>query len=687
MKTHYLYILLTLIGSCSIINSNPIITEFNQPPDFKNLEQYFITEARQTADSKVSSMLEEYKSIPNKARTFENTLAELDNIYDQVYQIKWPLELISTVHPDDSIRQTAMNELEHLEALIQQLKQDEEIYEAIREYNQSKEANELTGYKKKFLNDMLLCFKRHGMELQTKDAEIFRNLMAESYQLGMLYFYNAQSTFDTLWVTEDQLAGLSDNFKTSHKEDDGRFYIDLPGPSFDEVIKNAENEMIRKQVYYKRENIAYNVNQSVLNKLLVARQHLAQLLGYKNYTEYTLETRMAKTSDNVIQLENRLSEKMLLIAQQQQQELLQLKREHLNSPKINVLNPWDVSYYNRIYEEKRMAINQDSIKSYFASNQALDGLLGISEKLFNIKFQKVKNPSVWHPDVLMYKVIDGNKIIGTIYFDLFFRKGKASQGAFAQPIRDRKLTNNGIRYPIIVIGCNFPPPTEKEPSLLLPIDLEYLFHEFGHAMHYLLGESDLILQGGFFVENDFLEVPSQIWENWVWDEEVISSYARHYKTGKKIPKHIVAKIAATRQRNVFSYQYGTLHQSMIDRIMHTEYDPDQSFDFEAMHKKIWAKTKPYVYPTGIFTETRMFPIGFSEYASCYYGFLWADIYAKDMFSIFKKQGVFDSKTGAHFRKCILSPGSSKPAIEMANCFLGRSVDDSAFLGALGLVVE
>ena len=445
--------------------------------------------------------------------------------------------------------------------------------------------------------------------------------------------------------------------------------------------------MLRKQVYYKRENLAYEINVPVLNKLLSARQRLARLLGYKNYTEYALETRMAKTSENVIQLEDRISDKMKHFANLQQQELLQLKREQLNNSEINSLNPWDVQYYNRMYEEKYTAVNQDSIRCYFETNLALEGLLGIAEKLFSIKFQEIKNPSVWHPDVRMFKITDSGNTIGTLYFDLFIREGKTNQGAAALPIRDLKKTKNGIRQPIIAIACNFSPPTDKGPSLLLPADLEYLFHEFGHAMHHLLGENDLVMQNGFFVENDFLEMPSQIWENWVWDEDAISSYARHYKTGKKIPEDIVIKISAGRQRTVFSYQHRMLRQNVIDRIIHTDFDPEGSFDFNAMHKDVWEKTMPYVYPEGIFTETRMFPIGFSEYASCFYGFLWADIYAKDMFSVFKKHGVFNPEIGAKYRKCILAPGASKPAIELAGCFLGRSVDESAFLKALGLVVE
>ena len=696
-KKTFLVIILILLISCttknnldekkinSIAVSNPIIAEFNQLPDFKNLKPHHIIEARNTADSNVSSMLEQLKSIPNDARTFENTLIALDDIYDQVYKIKSPIELMQLVHPDDSIRQTATSELDHLMALNQKLNHDSEIYHAVKEYSQTEEAKKLTGYKRKFLRDILLGFKRHGLELKTKDAELFQELMTEADKLGMSFFRNAQSSHVRLWVSEDQLAGLSDEFKKSHQTDDGRFYIDLPGPSFEEVMQNAEAAEIRKEVYYKRENIAYDVNRSVLNKLLSVRQRLAQSMGYKNYFEYALETRMAKTYENVMKLENRLSEKMLNIAQQHQQELLQLKREHLNKPELSVINPWDIQYYNKIYEEKYFAINQDSIKCYFETNLVLRGLLDIAEKVFNIKFQEVKDPSVWHPDVSMYEVIDRNSTIGYFYFDLFFRKGKASQGAFACPIKDRKLTKNGIRHPTIAIGCNFSPPTEKESSLLLPTDLEYLFHEFGHAMHHLLGENDLILQSAFFVENDFLEVPSQIWENWVWDEEAITFISKHYKTGEKMPEDITKKIASTRQRNTFSYQLMLLSGSMIDRIMHTDYFPDRSFDFEAMHKEVWNKTMPYSYPYGIYTETRIFHIGISKYAACLYGFLWADIYAKDMFSVFKKNGILNPKIGAWFRECILAPGSSKPAIDMANCFLGRNVDESAFLNALGLV--
>ena len=687
MKHYYLYMFLPLIVSCSINNSNPFLTELNQIPDFKNLKQYHMIEARNTIEQNVSSMLDELKSIPSDARTFENTLVALDDIYDQMYSAKSSIELMNSVHPDDSIRQTAVRESDLLMVLVQKIDHDNEIYQAVKEYSQTEEAKKLSGYKRKLLIDILLGYKRHGLELPTKDAELFQQLMAESSQLGMSFFRNAQSTYDTLWTSEDQLIGLSNSFKKSHRTDDGKYYVALPGQDYEEIMQNAEDEGVRKRVYYKRENIARDVNQTVLTELLSARQRLARLFGYQNYFEYALETQMAKTSDNVIRFQNRLSEKMKHVAKQQQQVLLKLKREHLNNPELTVLNPWDIKYYDNRYEEKYLAINQDSIRSYFETTHVLSGLLEIGEKLFSIKFQEVKVPSVWHPDVSLYKVSDENNTIGYIYFDLFNRKGKDSQGAFTWPIKDRKRIKNVIRYPIAAIGCDFIPPNDKEPSLLSLNDMEFLFHEFGHTLHFLLSKNDLILQNAFSCENDFREVPSQIWENWVWDEEVITFLSKHYKSGKKMPSDIVDKTKSVHKRSAFSYGLAMLRYDLIDRIIHTEYDPDRSFDFEAMHKRIWNKIMPYSYPPGIYTETRMFPIGFNEYAASMYGFLWADIYAKDMFSTFKKNGVFDPKTGARFRECILTPGSSKPAIEMANCFLGRNVDESAFLSALGLVVE
>jgi len=671
-------------GNDSVPNANPLLTAFNQIPDFENLRPHHLTKARQTAEQNVSSMLQELKSVSSDARTFENTLVSLDDIYDQLYGIKSPIELMSSVHPDDSIQQTAVHESDLLTELVQKIDHDIEIYQAVKDYSQTEEAKGLSGSKRKLMEDILLDYKRRGLELPAEDAERLQQLMMESAQLGMSFFRNAQSTSDTVWASESQLAGLSDTFKKSHQADDGNFYIALPGPDYEAVMQDAEDEGIRKQAYYKRENLAHNVNLPVLRELLGARQRLAQLFGYKDYSEYALETCMAKTSQNVIDLQHRLSENMRLIARQQQEELLQLKREHLNDAELPVLNPWDVRYYNKRYEEEFLAINQDSVRSYFETTNVLSGLLEIGAGLFDIKFEKLEAPSVWHPDVSLYEVSDNGNTIGYIYFDLFAREGKDNQGAFTSPLKYRKRRKDVISYPMAAIGCDFAPPTDKEPSLLSLNDMEFLFHEFGHTMHFLLSENDLALQNSFSVENDFREVPSQIWENWVWDEEVIAFLSKHHLTGNKIPGDIVEQIQSVRKRSAFSYGIMMLRYSLIDRIMHMDYDPDRPFDFEAMHKEVWNSTMPYSYPPEIYIETRMFPIGFSEYAACMYGFLWSDVYAKDMFATFEKNGVFDPNTGARFRECILAPGSSRLATEMADCYLGRDVDESALLDALGL---
>lgn len=681
MKHYFLYF--CLFFSCLSYNSNPILTELNQLPDFEHLQPHHIIEARKSTEETVAAMLKEYNSRKENTRTFENTLVKLDDIYNQISKIQSTLDLMSLVHPDESIRNTARQESGYLTEFSQNLKQDKKIYNVVKEYSETEEAERLTPSQKKLMKDVLLDFKRHGLELSTKDSDLYSELLAEENNLGMLFFRNAQSGSDTLWVSENQLYGLSENYKKSHQTNNGRFYIDLPA-SFQEVMQTAENEEIRKKVYYARENIAKEANLSVLTKLLSTRQRLAHLLGYQNYFEYALETSMAKTSENVIRLQNRLSEKIRLIVQQQQKDLLQLKRKYSNNPELNVINSWDIQYYNKIYEKKYLQYNQGLIKNYFETIHVLNGLAEIAGRLFDIEFQEVKDPSVWHPDVSLYKVVNANKTIGYIYFDLFTRKGKG-KGAYTLPLKYHKVVKDAIQYPVVAVCCNFMPPAEDNPSCLSFFDMQTLFHEFGHGIHCLLGENDFFLQKAFSVENDFLEMPSQIWENWVLDEEAISFLSRHYVTGEKMPEDLIDEAISVHSKEVFSRLLFLLQSGLADRIMHTDYSTDSSFDFEAMHRAIWNKTTTYPYPPGIYTETRLYYIGFPQYAGCMYGFLWADIYACDMFSIIKKNGIFNPETGAQFRKCILAPGSSRSANEMARCFLGRPVDDSAFLNVLGLV--
>jgi thimet oligopeptidase len=405
------------------------------------------------------------------------------------------------------------------------------------------------------------------------------------------------------------------------------------------------------------------------------------LLGFKTYAEYRVGNRMAKLPQNVWDFENNLVDRLKEKAQMDYDELLVVKREKLGDETINVIQPWESGYYNNILLKEKYDLDQNIVKEYFETNNVINGLFQIAQHLFAVEFEEVQNPSVWDKDVKMFNVKKNGKIISRFYTDLYPRPNKFSHAA-CWPMIKGKNTPEGYQMPVATLVCNFPAPTDDTPSLLSHSEVETFFHEFGHVLHNVLTTAELSTQSGTSVSRDFVEAPSQIFENWTWNYDALKLFAKNYKTGEVLPESLFAKMVAA--KNVGSGLSNTqqVFYGMIDFTLHDKYDPTSATTTTEVVTELQNSITLYPHLEGTHMQAAFGHL--MGYAAGYYGYLWSLVYAQDMFSVFEQNGIMDVETGLRYRDVILANGGSRDEFEMVVEFLGREPNQDAYFRSIGL---
>lgn len=695
MRKHWKWVCLMIFGLSVLQHSvtagedgtvsNPLFAEFNQMMELSRLNKEHIANATTTIIEQSKKSLETIYAIKKENRTFDNTLLALDNIQNDFGKVTYLVYLMNNVQPDADIRDQARASFGDLDKFSTDMGLDEQLYKAMKEYSETAEAKKLTGYKKRFLDETLRDFERNGFALSKEKRDELKTIQNKLSDLSIAFSKNIADYKDFLIVSEKEMDGLPEDYKKPRKQEDGTYKIDLSYPSYSGFMKSSNSESARKALYTKYMNRASDKNLDVLKEMLVYRQKLASLLGYKTFAQYQTETRMAKNPKNVWDFENRLIDKIKVKAKKDYDELLDVKRKQLNDQTISVVQPWESSYYNNILLKEKYQLDQEKLKEYFEINNVMSGLFQIAQTLFDVTFDEIKNPSVWHQDVRAFEVKQNGKIIGRFYFDLFPRDNKFTHAACFAMVKG-KTTANGYQIPSATLVCNFPKPTADQPALMYhalgSASVTTFFHEFGHVLHNMLTQSDLYSYAGTAVARDFVEAPSQIFENWAWNYDALKMFARHYKTNEILPKDLFDRMVAS--KNVGS-GIGTAYQvfyGVLDMTLHDQYDPNGKETTTEVVKRLQEKILLYPY-----LEGTAFQAGFGHltgYAAGYYGYLWAEVYAQDMFSVFAKNGIMDKKTGKRYRDIILAKGGTEDPLELVKQFIGREPNEDAFLKSLGL---
>lgn len=487
---------------------------------------------------------------------------------------------------------------------------------------------------------------------------------------------------DTVPCTNEELEGVPQEIYQELEKDGEAYLLPLDYPIYFPVIQFAKNPKTRErmQIAFLRRGGQENVERLV--DTLALRDRQAKLLGHENYASYEISRKMAKTPKRVFDFMYELKEKLAHLSEKEIDRMRVLKSEELGIPLEDAeLKVWDLFYYNEVLMKKDYSIDQNEVKKFFPMQSVVEGVLEVYQKVLNLEFKETHNPDVWHSDVREFKVYDSVKeeLLGVFYLDLYPREGKYKHYAVF-PILERREVHGKVYLPITSMVANFQKPTKSQPSLLTHGEVVTFFHEFGHLMHVISNQASYARFGLDGVLPDFIEVPSKMFENWAWKEEVLSLISGHYEDrSKKLPSDLLQRMIDAKLLNVGTLQLRQIFYSLIDMKYHTEKVEDTSKEF----RELFTEITGFEMPEGV-TPDAGFGHIMGGYQAGYYSYIWSQVYAEDVFTKFEKNGFMDEQTGLEFRQRILAPGGSRDPDEMVREFLGRDSNKDAFLKSLGI---
>ncbi|MDD9899244.1 MAG: M3 family metallopeptidase [Candidatus Melainabacteria bacterium] len=639
---------------------------------------------------------------------------EMEKILERVWN---PVENLLSLMGQDDIRDAANEARPLVVEFYNNYSLDPRVYKLVKDYSQTDEAKALTGERKRHLETTLLDFRLSGAELEGKDKEEFKELNLKLSELSQKFSDNAtDSKFELVIADSSDLAGLPDDILAGakRKADEMReqgaeiaadaWLFNLDYPSYGPFMKFADSGALRKQLY-----LAYlakattNANRGLLGEkddsldnepliaqIFAAKLRKTKLLGFKNYAELSLETKMAPSPEEVTEFLQRLASKSKALAQSEYQDLVAYQKEigyHNTENNPEKIYPWDRDYLSEKLRKAKFDFDTNLTKPYFELRNTIDGMFNIARTLFSIELEQVNNIEAWHDDVEVYQLKnkDGS-LIGSFYMDLYPRDIKR-QGAWVMPLVAASTDINAQRIkPQCTLVCNLTKPHEGEPSLLTHMEVVTLFHEFGHALHHLFSTVELEPLSGTNVEWDFVELPSQLNENFAWERESLETFAKHHETGEAIPQDLLDKMLAARTFNEGLACIRQLEFGLFDLAIHMRESAEDSRSPNDIFKEIVDKY-------GLFEvwQGTNFPCSFSHifaggYAAGYYSYKWAEVLEADAFSRFQKEGVLNSSLGQEYREKILERGDAEPPMELFKDFMGREPKEDALLERMGLEV-
>jgi thimet oligopeptidase len=659
--------------------NNPLLYALNEPVRFADIALEHLPAAEQAAVARTQAQLQQIYQVPAAARTFTNTMLAYDELLDQLGQTTSFLFLLMSVCANAPRRDQARASVEALEKFGNQLALDEDLYRAVKEYAQTPEAAALGGWQAKFLHETVRNFERDGFALPKPERDELKKLQDQLTELGNQFYKHIAEHQDELVLTEAEMAGLPADYQQARRRDDGSYTVGLDYPSYQPFMQYAHNAEARKQLYIKFLNRAKATNLPVLADILRLRRQVAQRLGYPTYAAYRQAVLMAKQPRTVWDFENDLWAKVRPKAQADYQELLQVKQGQ--EATAQALMPWEQGYYRTQLLRDKYSVDHEQIKEYFPLDRVLDGLFAICGRLFGIEFTEVPNAPLWHPEARYFEVREAGQLLGRLYLDLFPREHKYNHAACFPLIQSRQ-TAQGRQLPVLALICNFTPPTPGKPARLRHSEVETMFHEFGHALHVLLSTSPVGVYAGTNTVRDFVEVPSQLLENWAWHYDSLQLFARHWQTDEVLPRSLSAKMLAAKNVGAGLHVQQQIFYGSFDLTLHDGYDPDGPETTTDVLRRLQNQLTLVPYVEGTHFQAAFGHL--TGYAASYYSYLWSLVYAEDMFGEFAQQGILQPQLGQKYRQTVLAKGGSEDELGQVVAFLGRPPQAEAFIRSLGL---
>ncbi len=635
-----------------------------------------ITKACEGAHTKIQEEVNQIAAT--ETATFANTLERADRAFTAFDNLVAPLTFVRNVVNDPALQDAARTCAENSQKLMTQLFSRADFYAAIQRAVAKEEPQ--GNVQKQLLHDYQRAFEKNGLALPEDERQKLLQLRSELVNLESSYMKTLNAWNEKLDFSKKELQGLPTQLLNDLEKSQlaGKdFVLSLKYPHVIPALKYVKNAKVRKTIYEHFHQRGGPENSKRLEQAINLRLQIAKLLHYKNFAEYQLVDNMAKDPDTVTQFLSNLQKRLHKRTEKEFATLLRLKRH--DQPKARDLDVWDLAYYENILLEKRYSLNDEEIKAYFPINKVISGMFGLYRNILDIEFEPLPNAPVWHPDVRSFLVRDrsSNQVLGQFYMDLHPRDGKFSHAANFGLISRYEKEDGHYALPISAVVANFTKPTSEQPGLLSHSEVSTLFHEFGHVMHHILSHTQYGSHSGMNVKRDFVEAPSQMLENWVWEKSILKILTSHYQTSAPMPDELIDQLIRTRFVNKAIQYTRQIFLSSIDMAYHT-LQSTANLDVNALYQRYFHK----IYLLKALPTTRSeaaFGHLMAGYEAGYYGYLWSEVYAADMFTRFQKEGLLNSKTGRDYRQTVLEKGGSEDPMELLTQFLGRRPNSKAFL--------
>jgi thimet oligopeptidase len=618
--------------------------------------------------------------------TFQSTIVALDDLGYQARLTANKATIIKETNTSAAMRTAAENAVKLFHDWAVGVDYREDVYKAIKAFEKTQP--KLSGEEAKLLKETLRDYRRAGLDLPPEKRREVEQLRKDLSKLGTTFDSNIVEVQKPVVFTKAELDGVPESFLASPgvKTGDDSFTVKANVTwQYTAVMENAKNAEVRKRLYIIHDTMAKEKNVPVLNQMLALRNKIALRLGYKSWADYQTEIKMAKSAAGAEKYINDLITGSQPKFDAEIEELRKLKVAETKDPKARI-ERWDSGYYTNQLKKQNYAVDTEALRSYFPFQKTLEGMFNIYQSIFGLKFEKIAVPQKWIDDLQLYAVTDAGtgEPLGMFYLDMFPREGKFNHFAEFEIVGGKALGDGKYQRPTVALLCNFPPANQGGQSLLTHMDVETLFHEFGHALHTIVTRAKFSRFAGTSVPGDFVEAPSQMLQNWVWDKKVLDTFAADYRDPtKKIPAETIEKLKEAKLATVGTYYRRQFAFASLDLALHAPHPEDQPYDCVAISNPILSKVFLPVAP-----ETTMVSYfgHLNGYDAGYYGYAWADAIAADMATVFEsaKDGYLDKQAGMRLRRDIYEPGDSREITESIEKFLGRKQSVQPFLKKIGI---